>query len=196
MWFYNYIIHVTIAQGDGDKEIAVHPTFDTRCRGFGIVEALIAVTLLAFTVAFVLLTFSSSLDMQKETERTREATRVASQVLEMLRSTPLDYIAPDPSLLPQRNLTLEETTLLQTVDYRIIENIRGRLQKYNLDAAVSIELFDNRIIQDKGVIQTVRLSVQVADQSLFGSGHALGAPEVQDVAVQLSTLMTRGSINP
>ncbi|MBE7560499.1 type II secretion system protein [bacterium] len=164
--------------------------------GSTLVESLVAIALLAFAVAFVSTAFSSYVDMKRESVRVTEASRLASQLLEVLRSTPLDYIVPDPAALPLSNLTLAQSSIEQTEDLRTKENIYSRLAEYDLDASITVELFQGRSIPGDGRPQTVRLCVIVADQKLFNSDHSLKEPKINDIAVFMGTLMTRGSINP
>jgi type II secretory pathway pseudopilin PulG len=169
---------------------------ESHNKGTTLVEGMVAITLLAFGVCFILISFSYSQRMKHEADRLIQATRLSSQLLEDFRSIPLDLIVPSVDALPQTNLRLSETIVPQTEDGRTLAEYYERLDKYNLDVSISIELYDNRIDIVRNAPETIRISVAVADEDLFDAAHALMEPEVNDVVIQLSTLMTRGGLNP
>ncbi len=173
-----------------------HPTCNRPVRGTTLIESLVAIALVAFAVAYVSTSFSSYIDMKRESQRVTEASRLASQMLEVLRSTPLDYIVPDPGALPMHNLTIAESSIADTEDLQTQQNIYSRLAEYELDAAITVEYYQQRKIAATGAPQTIRMSVTVADKDLFNTDHSLKEPKINDIAVYMGTLMTRGSINP
>jgi hypothetical protein len=131
-----------------------------------------------------------------ETRRTEEASRLCSLMIEDLRTTTLDQLAPDSEDLPLMNRTIMETPLSDTLAPDTLAQLLNGLEEHGLDASICFEAYQGRMDDITGVVYTMRVSVIVAEEDLFSAGHELTDPQGDDVVVRMSTLLTRGSINP
>ncbi|MCG3198276.1 MAG: hypothetical protein GHCLOJNM_02771 [bacterium] len=169
------------AQRKPSSQTTTTPRVNGPNRGFSLLEAVVAMGLIAGVGLLVGMAFSFSLLSEREARAEMEAARSAGQILEILRGTSYDSL----DLVEDGSLTVNPLGRFQQL---ILSDLEDRLSEEGLSVYLTV-----RNHQARSEAKQVFITIVSSDTDPHISLKELPPGKV---LVKQSTIMTRKGINP